>query len=75
MSEYILDLGQRSKNASVELNKADTLTKDKFFGMLIKNLDNNRDKIKTQNAIDIEAGEKKGLTKAFLDRLLLKELS
>ena len=68
MSEYIIDLGKRSKNASAELNKADTVAKDNFFGILIKNLDNNRDKIKSENAIDIKDGEKKGLTKAFLDR-------
>ena len=73
MSEYIIDLGQRSKNASAELNKADTVAKDNFFGILIKNLDNNRDKIKSENAIDIKDGEKKGLTKAFLDRLLLTD--
>ena len=27
MTEYIIDLGQRSKNASAELNKADTVAK------------------------------------------------
>ena len=73
MSEYIIDLGQRSKNASAELNKVETVAKDNFFGILIKNLDNNRDKIKSENAIDIKDGEKKGLTKAFLDRLLLTD--
>lgn len=73
MSDYIIDLGQRSKKASTELNKIDSLTKDNFFEILIKNLDTNRDKIKNQNTIDIEAGEKKGLTKAFLDRLLLTD--
>ena len=41
MSEYIIDLGKRSKNASAELNKADTMAKDNFFGILIKNLEKN----------------------------------
>ena len=34
MSEYIIDLGQRSKNASAELNKADTMAKDNFLEYL-----------------------------------------
>ncbi len=36
-------------------------------------MDKNREIIKERNAIDIQEGEKKGLTKAFLDRLLLTD--
>lgn len=70
---YIEDLGFRAKKASTELNRIDSNTKDKFFGKLIENLDKNREIIKERNAIDIQEGEKKGLTKAFLDRLLLTD--
>lgn len=70
---YIEDLGFRAKKASTELNRIDSNTKDKFFGKLIENLDKNREIIKERNAIDIKEGEKKGLTKAFLDRLLLTD--
>ncbi|MBN2839279.1 MAG: glutamate-5-semialdehyde dehydrogenase [Fusobacteriaceae bacterium] len=73
MSEYVIELGKKSKEASVILNKADTLTKDNFFEILIKNLNKKREIIKKENEIDIKAGEKKGLTKAFLDRLLLTD--
>ena len=37
-------------------------------------MDKNREIIKERNAIDIQEGEKKGLTKAFLDRLLLTDV-
>lgn len=70
---YIADLGQRSKAASVELNRAETSVKNRFFEKLIANLDKNRDKIKELNKIDLIEGEKKGLTKAFLDRLTLND--
>lgn len=70
---YIEDLGLRAKNASTELNKIDSVTKDRFFNELIKNLDENRELIKEENFIDINEGEKKGLSKAFLDRLLLTD--
>ena len=70
---YIEDLGLRAKNASTELNKIDSVTKDRFFNELIKNLDENRELIKKENFIDINEGEKKGLSKAFLDRLLLTD--
>jgi len=71
---YIEDLGFRAKNASTKLNKIDSLTKDRFFLELIKNLNENRNLIKKENEKDISAGEKKGLTKAFLDRLLLTDV-
>lgn len=70
---YIEDLGLRAKKASTELNRIESNTKDKFFEKLIENLDKNREIIKERNAIDIQEGEKKGLTKAFLDRLLLTD--
>ncbi len=70
---YIEDLGLRVKKASTELNRIESNTKDKFFEKLIENLDKNREIIKERNAIDIQEGEKKGLTKAFLDRLLLTD--
>lgn len=71
---YIEELGFRAKKASTELNKIDSTTKDKFFEKLIENLDKNRNSIKERNAIDLQEGEKKGLTKAFLDRLLLTDV-
>lgn len=70
---YIEDLGLRAKKASTELNRIESNTKDKFFEKLIENLEKNREIIKERNAIDIQEGEKKGLTKAFLDRLLLTD--
>lgn len=73
MNEYVLELGKKSKDASKKLIKIDTVTKNNFFSILKNNLDKFREKIKEQNQIDIENGEKKGLTKAFLDRLLLTD--
>lgn len=73
MNEYVLELGKKSKNASKKLIKIDTITKNNFFSILKNNLDKFRDEIKKQNQIDIKNGEKKGLTKAFLDRLLLTD--
>ena len=73
MNEYVLELGKKSKNASKKLIKIDTITKNNFFSILKNNLDKFRDEIKKQNQIDIKNGEKKGLTKALLDRLLLTD--
>lgn len=70
---YIEDMGKRAKKASAELINVDSLKKEFFFNLLINNINQNREIIKEINAIDIKKGIEKGLTKAFLDRLLIDD--
>lgn len=70
---YIEEMGIRAKKASSELINVDSLKKEDFFNLLIEIINENRAKIKEINSIDIKLGVEKGLTKAFLDRLLIND--
>lgn len=70
---YIEEMGIRAKKASSELINVDSLKKEDFFNLLIETINENRAKIKEINSIDIKQGVEKGLTKAFLDRLLIND--
>ncbi len=52
---------------------ASTAKKDKALLAMAEELDQNRETIKTENSRDIEAGIKKGLSEAFIDRLTLND--
>lgn len=69
----LLDLGKKAKAAARDLAVASTKAKNEA---LVKSADAIRRKqnhILSENAKDMEAAEKKGLTGAMLDRLLLNE--
>ncbi|MGA1845676.1 glutamate-5-semialdehyde dehydrogenase [Deferribacter abyssi] len=64
---------KKVKEASLKLMHLKTETKNDILKQLADNLDKNRCKIKEENAKDLANGEKVGLNKALMDRLLLND--
>lgn len=64
-------LGILAKAAARKLAVLSTVDKNKALRMMADRLDAEQDRILSANAIDIAAGEKKGLSAALLDRLRL----
>src|SRR3989339_408060 len=63
--------GQLAKQAAQKLAITSTRVKNDALTRMADALDKNAKAIITANSIDLEAGEKKGLSKALLDRLSL----
>lgn len=66
-------LGRAAKQAAGQLASASSDAKDTALREAAKALRANADAIKAANAIDMTAGEDKGLTSAMLDRLMLDD--
>ncbi len=73
MDKIILQKGNSVKAASRELVKFNTDKKNAALNLIAEEIEKNREKIKKTNAIDLQAGRDKGLSKAFLDRLELTD--
>lgn len=69
----VAQLGEKAKIASQSLACASTKAKNDALCAISKALVENSDKIIEQNKIDLENGEKNGLSKALIDRLTLDE--
>ena len=65
----IKDLAIQAKKASIHLSAIDTNIKNKALLNIAKLFDENRDKIITQNKIDLETSEKSNLAYPLLKRL------
>lgn len=64
-------LGINAKKAAAQLNCADTDTKNKALLEISKALCDNAEEIIKANIVDLENGEKAGLNRGLLDRLML----
>jgi len=73
MEENILNKGKNARIASRELAKINTLVKDTALKFIAEEIELNRNLIKRENGKDLENGERKGLSKAFIDRLALTD--
>lgn len=69
----MLDIGRRAKAAARVLATAPAEVKNRALMLAAQSLRNRAAEIKAANAIDMAAGEAKGLGKAMLDRLLLDD--
>lgn len=69
----MLELGRRARAAAATLAFADPALKVKALHAAADAIDERRDDIMSANALDIRAAEGKGISKAFLDRLLLTD--
>ena len=67
----ILDMGRRARAASRELNKLTTGQKNTILLAMADEIAAREPVILAENAKDIEAGRRNGLSSAMLDRLLL----
>jgi len=71
--KYVLDIAKKAKEASYELLYADTKKKNEALSYIAEEIENARDTIKKENEKDLEAGKKKKLSDAFIDRLTLTD--
>ncbi len=65
--------GKNARLASRELVKIQTEIKNRALKYIAEEIEASRDLIKKENSRDIENGRKKGLSKAFIDRLTLTD--
>ncbi len=71
--DAVIDRARRAKEASVALRTASTEQKNAALTKMAELLRAKHAKITRANAIDLENGQKKGLSSAMLDRLKLDE--
>ena len=73
MSDYILTIGKQAKEASTQLKGASVKTRNNIINHIAVALEHSKEDIFKANAIDIENGEKNGLSNALLDRLRINQ--
>ena len=69
----VRELGRRAKEASYVLARATTEQKNAALLAIADALDANSEAILAENCIDLEAGQKNGLSDALLDRMSLQK--
>lgn len=73
VEQYMSSLGEKAQVAATLMAKAETATKNAALNAIADELNAARDQLKTENALDLKAGEAKGLDAALLDRLALTD--
>ncbi|MDK2973621.1 MAG: glutamate-5-semialdehyde dehydrogenase [Candidatus Sumerlaeota bacterium] len=73
MTELLREMGQRARRASYAIAALPPAVKNDALERMAASFDANRERIKTENAKDLAAGEKNGLTPAMIDRLRLDD--
>jgi glutamate-5-semialdehyde dehydrogenase len=71
--EMVTTIAKRAKAASHIMASLSTAVKNKALAAIAAELDKNRGTIKAENKKDLELAAKKGLNKAFIDRLALDD--
>lgn len=70
---YLVDMGQKAKEASYELGVASTTQKDDALIFMAEELIDSKEEIIKANEIDLEVARLKSTSKAMLDRLALSD--
>jgi glutamate-5-semialdehyde dehydrogenase len=73
VEQYMSSLGEKALAAATQMAKAETAVKNAALNAIADELNTARDQLKTENALDLKAGEAKGLDAALLDRLALTD--
>lgn len=73
LKAYITDVGKRAKQASAGMSAIDSATKEQALFAMADAIRANADAIKRENAKDLEAGRKNGLSDAMIDRLTVDD--
>lgn len=73
MREIVLETGKRAKEAALKLATASTTEKNKALKLIAEKLLREKEAILGANQIDLEEADRKGISKALKDRLLLNE--
>lgn len=71
--EYMQALGQKARQASVQIARAETTAKNKALLSIADELETARETLKSGNNKDLEAARQRGLDAAMLDRLELTD--
>ena len=71
--EYMQALGQKAREASTQIARAETNTKNSALFFIADELENARADLKVGNNKDLDAGRQRGLDAAMLDRLELTD--
>jgi len=71
MKEYMQQLGQKARAASIEMSRAESATKNHALFAIADAIDAAADTLKSENQKDLQAGKNNGLDAAMLDRLEL----
>ena len=73
VKEYMYGLGQKAREASALVAKADTGIKNRALMAIASELESARPELRKANALDLDNGRQKGLDSALLDRLELTD--
>lgn len=73
VKKYMADVGQRARDASRTIGLAPTSVKNQSLNMMADRLIEQRENLKSANALDLATGKEKGLDAALLDRLELTD--
>ena len=71
LAGYMLDVGQKAREASLVLARADSDAKSCALTLIAAEIRARASDLQEQNALDMEAGRQSQLTEALLDRLEL----
>lgn len=71
--QYMSTMGDNAQAAATQMAKAETAVKDSALNAIADELNAAREQLKSDNALDLKAGEAKGLDNALLDRLALTD--
>lgn len=73
VEQYMLAMGTNARMAAQAMAKAETAQKNDALNAIADALEVSREQLKQENALDLKAGEAKGLDAALLDRLALTD--
>jgi len=73
MKEYMQQLGQKARAASIEMSRAESSVKNQALLAIANAIDNATNTLKVENQKDLQAGKDNGLDAAMLDRLELND--
>jgi len=73
IKQYMTSLGEKARQASRQLARADSNKKDMALNHIADGLLDSMPQLLAENAKDLKAGEERGLDAALLDRLALNE--
>ena len=73
MKEYMQQLGQKARAASIAMSRAESSLKNQALTAIADAIDSSAETLKAENQKDLQAGKDNGLDAAMLDRLELND--
>lgn len=73
IKDDVLKIAKTAREASFGIARVDTGVKNRALALMAESLEKNAELLKQENRKDLEGAEKKGLSKAMIDRLTLSD--